>query len=148
MRSPPAQVSNETLNGYFPKVPLKTSVIILVTWWQQVLELKKPNPHQTTSKPFVNLKSNLALLYNKCHKFWKRVLTWIIPKTNFFPTVVTLLSRSFYLPRLAKGVISPVPPYSGYFVLSHTHKVDTEDTYYKTYLPYCRPPKLGLASKQ
>ena len=28
---------------------------------------------------FVDLKSNLALLYNKGHKFWKSVLSWKIP---------------------------------------------------------------------
>ena len=29
---------------------------------------------------FVNLKPNLAFLYNKGHNFWKSVLTWKIPK--------------------------------------------------------------------
>ena len=37
-------------------------------------------------KHFVNLKFNLALLYNKGHNFWKIVLTWKLPQIEYFPT--------------------------------------------------------------
>ena len=36
-------------------------------------------------KTFVHLKSNLALLNNKGHNFWKSVSTWKIPQNWIFP---------------------------------------------------------------
>ena len=35
---------------------------------------------------FVDLKPDLAFLYNKGHNFWKSVSTWKIPKTEYFQT--------------------------------------------------------------
>ena len=34
-------------------------------------------------KSFVDLKSNLAFLYDKGHNFWKSISTWKFPKTEY-----------------------------------------------------------------
>ena len=46
---------------------------------------------------FVDLKSNLALLYNKGHNFWKSLSTWKIPQNWIFPNYENDITFKKYL---------------------------------------------------
>ena len=105
---------------------------------------------------FVDLRSNLALLYNKGHNFWKSVLTWKFRKTEYFPTKI-ILSLSSRTCKFSSWTCKLYFPPWIHFIEYYTALISIRAVIfislqqfilpYSTYWPYCNPLYLRLSSR-